>query len=53
MLKRNMLTLALAATAAIFSTQLKAKVTVFAAASFTNALEDVVSDYKKPIPMRK
>lgn len=50
MLKRNMLTLALAATAAIFSTQLQAKVTVFAAASFTNALEDVVSDYKKANP---
>ncbi|WP_293731532.1 molybdate ABC transporter substrate-binding protein [uncultured Actinobacillus sp.] len=50
MLKRNILTVVLAATTAIFSTQLQAKVTVFAAASFTNALEDVVADYQKVHP---
>lgn len=47
MIKRNIFTIAFAVTAAIFSSNLQAKVTVFAAASFNNALEEVAANYKK------
>lgn len=47
MLKLKMITVSLAAACLAFSLSAQAKVTVFAAASMTNALNQIAEDYKK------
>ncbi len=47
MLKLKMITVSLATACLAFSLSAQAKVTVFAAASMTNALNQIAEDYKK------
>lgn len=50
MLKLKMITVSLATACLAFSLSAQAKVTVFAAASMTNALNQIAEDYKKVKP---